>query len=65
MAGLLPEFRRFIDYVSLVSRRRGLRRELPGDSFVAEVVRTVDGDTLRVRDERGGDPSCPDALRDR
>src|SRR5689334_10250621 len=53
MAGLLPEFRRFIDYVSLVSRRRGLRRELPGDSFVAEVVRTVDGDTLRVRDERG------------
>ncbi|WP_437741350.1 thermonuclease family protein [Sorangium sp. So ce302] len=53
MAGLLPEFRRFIDYVSLVSRRRGLRRELPGDRFLAEVVRTVDGDTLRVRDEHG------------
>jgi micrococcal nuclease len=53
MAGLLPGFRRFIDYVSLVSRRRGLRRDLPGDRFLAEVVRTVDGDTLRVRDEEG------------
>ncbi|WP_437965911.1 thermonuclease family protein [Sorangium sp. So ce260] len=55
MTGLLPGFRRFIGYVSLVSRRRRLRRapDLPGDSFRAEVVRTVDGDTLHVCDERG------------
>ncbi|WP_437606956.1 thermonuclease family protein [Sorangium sp. So ce834] len=55
MTGLLPGLRRFIGYVSLVSRRRGLRRapDLPGASFRAAVVRTVDGDTLHVRDERG------------
>ncbi|MGK3977741.1 thermonuclease family protein [Sorangium sp. So ce118] len=55
MTGLLPGFRRFIGYVSLVSRRRRFRRapDLPGDRFRAEVVKTVDGDTLHVRDERG------------
>ncbi|WP_437731999.1 thermonuclease family protein [Sorangium sp. So ce1335] len=55
MTGLLPGFRRFIGYVSLVSRRRRLRRapDLPGARFPATVVRTVDGDTLHVRDERG------------
>ncbi|KYF83715.1 nuclease [Sorangium cellulosum] len=56
MTGLLPGIRRFIGYVSLVSRRR-LRRapDLPGATFRAAVVRTVDGDTLHVRDERGVD----------
>ncbi|MGK3985642.1 thermonuclease family protein [Sorangium sp. So ce136] len=55
MTGLLPGFRRFIGYVSLVSRRGRFRQppDLPGDRFRAEVVKVVDGDTLHVRDERG------------
>ncbi|WP_437956226.1 thermonuclease family protein [Sorangium sp. So ce119] len=57
MTGLLPGFRRFIGYVSLVARRRRLREppDLPGPRFPATVVRTVDGDTLHVCDERGVD----------
>ncbi|WP_437673025.1 thermonuclease family protein [Sorangium sp. So ce131] len=55
MTGLLPVYRRFIDYVSLVAGRRRLRSapELSGDSFRGQVVKVVDGDTIRVRDEIG------------
>lgn len=59
MKRLLPVFRRFIDSVSFGPRRRRRgRRGRALDSSIdvlrGKVVETVDGDTLRIRDARGG-----------
>jgi micrococcal nuclease len=57
MKRLLPVFRRFIDYVSFGPRRRRRVRGRAHDSSIdvlrGEVVKTVDGDTLQIRDARG------------
>ncbi len=55
MKGLLPLFRSFVVHVSEASRARWRRGSpaLPSARFGAKVVRTVDGDTLKVCDEKG------------
>lgn len=58
MKRLLPVFRRFIDYVSWGLRRRRrdrLCRALGSSNGVlrGKVVKTVDGDTLQIRDAQG------------